>query len=146
MVRVSKQAMKAEIKELKAYQHASEFVLSHLASEDRSDLILRQLQEGKSLQHIYKTLKGDAAPVQSAGTVDDHKTSAKTGLESYRTKLTCATKGEPRSHKDSSCKGRSAAMLSKIPCRTVQDPHTIARVPQCHHRHHRTQPVSQSKC
>jgi len=70
MVRVSKQAMKAEIKELKAYQHASEFVLSHLASEDRSDLILRQLQEGKSLQHIYKTLKGDAAPVQSAGTVD----------------------------------------------------------------------------
>ena len=70
MVRVSKQAMKAEIKELKAYQQASEFVLTQLSSEERADPILRQLREGKDLQDIYKTLKGDAAPLQSARTID----------------------------------------------------------------------------
>ncbi|XMA13654.1 hypothetical protein WAI453_006445 [Rhynchosporium graminicola] len=63
--RVSKEAMQAEIKRLEAYQRASECVLSRLASEDRSDLILRQLEEGKSVQHIYRTLKGDTAVVQS---------------------------------------------------------------------------------
>jgi len=69
-VRVSKEAMKAEIEELKAYQQASEFVLTQLSSEERADPILRQLREGKDLQDIYKTLKGDAAPLQSARTID----------------------------------------------------------------------------
>ncbi|KAH7330045.1 hypothetical protein BKA65DRAFT_48944 [Rhexocercosporidium sp. MPI-PUGE-AT-0058] len=69
-VRASKEAMKAEIEELKVYQQASEFVLSQLSFEDRAGPILRQLREGKGLQDIYKTLNGDAAPPQSARTID----------------------------------------------------------------------------
>jgi hypothetical protein len=56
--------MRAEIEELQTYRQMSESVLGSLVSEDRSDLILQQLRNGKGLGDIYKTLEGDAVPSQ----------------------------------------------------------------------------------
>jgi hypothetical protein len=56
--------MRAKIEELRTYQQMSESVLASLVSEDRLDVIQQQLRNGKGLEDIYKTLKGDAVPSQ----------------------------------------------------------------------------------
>jgi hypothetical protein len=56
--------MRAKIEELRTYRQMSESVLASLVSEDRLDVIQQQLRNGKGLEDIYKTLKGDAVPSQ----------------------------------------------------------------------------------
>ncbi|KAH6667682.1 fungal-specific transcription factor domain-containing protein [Halenospora varia] len=65
-VRVSKNIMKAEIEELRTYRQMSESVLGLLVSGDRSDLIVRQLRNGRGVEDIYKTLEGEAALLQTS--------------------------------------------------------------------------------
>jgi hypothetical protein len=57
--------MKAEIEELQTYRRMTESILGSLVSEDRSDLILQQLRNGRGLEDIYRTLEGEAAYLQN---------------------------------------------------------------------------------
>ncbi|PVH69384.1 hypothetical protein DL98DRAFT_541662 [Cadophora sp. DSE1049] len=100
-VLVSKETMRAKIEELQTYRQISESVFASLVSEDRSDLILLQLRNGKRLEDIYKTLEGDAIPSQSSSdnsSALDGELSAQSSTSGGRISDRCSSTGEPRRH------------------------------------------------
>jgi hypothetical protein len=64
---VSKEFMKAEIKELQTYRQLAEHILGLLASgeQSESDFILRQLRSGKDLKDVSESLERQACLMRS---------------------------------------------------------------------------------
>jgi hypothetical protein len=56
--KVTKEAMKKELEELRAYRAASEYALkSFVDSEARSDFILQHLRNGKAIEEVFESLQ-----------------------------------------------------------------------------------------
>lgn len=77
-LRASKEALRSENNELQAYRRLSEFIIGLLASGEKCDVILAELQNGKSLQQIAQDLIAHELAPESTPR-EHHKTPAEHG-------------------------------------------------------------------